>query len=41
MFVSKEWEDSKWSKEAVGQKFYNLVVSSEFWDRVLYAINMF
>jgi hypothetical protein len=41
MFVSKEWEDSKLSKGAVGKKFYNLVVSNEFWDRVLYAINCF
>ncbi|CAL4924245.1 unnamed protein product [Urochloa decumbens] len=41
MFVSKEWEESKWSKEAVGKRFYNLVVSKEFWDRVLYAINSF
>jgi hypothetical protein len=41
MFVSKEWEDSKWSKEAVGKKFYNLVVSHEFWHNVLYAINSF
>ena len=41
MFVSKEWEDSKWSKEAVGKKFYNLVVSNEFWHNVLYAINSF
>jgi hypothetical protein len=39
MFVSKEWEDNKWSKKAVGKKFYNLVVSSEFWNDVLYAIN--
>ncbi|CAD6342359.1 unnamed protein product [Miscanthus lutarioriparius] len=36
-----EWEDSKWSKEAVGKKFYNLVVSNEFWHNVLYAINSF
>ena len=41
MFISKEWEDSKWSKEAVGKRFYNLVVSNEFWDRVLYVINSF
>lgn len=41
MFISKEWEDSKWSKEAVGKKFYNLVVSNKFWHRVLYAINIF
>ena len=41
MFISKEWEDSKWSKEAVGKKFYNLVVSNEFWHNVLYAINSF
>ncbi|CAL4932689.1 unnamed protein product [Urochloa decumbens] len=41
MFVSKEWEDSKLSKGAVGKKFYNLVVSNEFWDGVLYVINCF
>ncbi|XP_062205219.1 uncharacterized protein LOC133907228 [Phragmites australis] len=41
MFISKEWEDSKWSKVPVGKKFYNLVVSSDFWDRVLYVINSF
>ncbi|TVU07229.1 hypothetical protein EJB05_47274 [Eragrostis curvula] len=41
MFISKEWEDSKWSKEAVGKKFYNLVVSSEFWHRMLHVINSF
>lgn len=38
-FVSRDWEDSKWSKEAVGEKFYNLVVNKMFWHRVLYAIN--
>lgn len=41
IFVSKEWEDNKLSKAAVGKKFYNLVVSNEFWDRVLYVINCF
>ncbi|XP_015697145.1 uncharacterized protein LOC102715424 [Oryza brachyantha] len=39
MFVSRDWEDSKWSKEAVGEKFYNLVLSKKFWHRMLYAIN--
>ncbi|KAJ1256046.1 hypothetical protein BS78_K094500 [Paspalum vaginatum] len=39
MFISKEWEDNRWSKEAVGKTFYNLVVSSEFWHNMLYAIN--
>ena len=39
--ISKEWEDNKWSKEAVGKKFYNLVVTNEFWHNVLYAINSF
>lgn len=39
MFVSRDWEDSKWSKEAVGEKFYNLVVNKMFWHRVLYAIS--
>lgn len=41
MFVSKEWEDSKWSNGSVGRKFYNLVVSNEFWHGVLYTINSF
>ncbi|KAL6642536.1 hypothetical protein ACP70R_020717 [Stipagrostis hirtigluma subsp. patula] len=41
MFISKEWEDCQWSKEAVGKKFYNLVVSNDFWHRVLYVINSF
>ncbi|KAL6841160.1 hypothetical protein ACP4OV_029129 [Aristida adscensionis] len=41
MFVSKEWEKSNWSKDAAGKKFYDLVVSNEFWDKVLYAINSF
>lgn len=41
MFVSKEWDNSKLSKEVVGKKFYNLVVSNEFWDRVLYVLNCF
>jgi len=41
MFISKEWEDSKWSNGSVGKKFYNLVVSNEFWHGVLYTINSF
>jgi hypothetical protein len=41
MFISKEWEDSKWSNGAAGKKFYNLVVSNEFWHGVLYTINYF
>ncbi|CAN6294012.1 unnamed protein product [Urochloa humidicola] len=41
MFISKEWEDSMWSKDPAGKRFYNLVVSNEFWDGVLYAINSF
>ena len=41
MFISKEWEDSKWSNGAAGKKFYNLVVSNEFWHGVLYTINSF
>ena len=41
MFISKEWEDSKWSNGSVGKKFYNLVVSNEFWYGVLYTINSF
>ena len=41
MFISKEWEDSKWSNGSVGKKFYNLVVSNEFWHWVLYTINSF
>jgi len=41
MFISKEWEDSMWSKNEAGRRFYNLVVSNEFWDGVLYAINSF
>lgn len=41
MFISKEWEDSKWSKKAVGKRFYNLVVSNVFWDRVMHVINSF
>lgn len=32
IFISREWEESQWSKEAVGRRF---------WDRVLYAINSF
>jgi hypothetical protein len=40
MFISKEWED-KWLKDAVGKKYYDLVVSNEFWHNVLYAINSF
>ncbi|CAD6212329.1 unnamed protein product [Miscanthus lutarioriparius] len=41
MFISKEWEDSKWSNGAVDKKFYNLVVRNEFWHGVLYTINSF
>ena len=41
LFISKEWEDSKWANGAVGKKFYKLVVSNEFWHGVLYTINSF
>lgn len=41
LFISKDWEDSKWSNGAVGKKFYKLVVSNEFWHGVLYTINSF
>jgi hypothetical protein len=35
MFISKEWEDIRWSKETMDKKFYNLVLlSNEFWDKV-------
>jgi len=41
LFISKEWENSKWVNGAVGKKFYKLVVSNEFWHGVLYTINSF
>ncbi|KAL6561966.1 hypothetical protein OROGR_002973 [Orobanche gracilis] len=40
MFVSDEWNASKWSKEISGKKVASTVLQSSFWKNILFALKV-
>lgn len=40
MVLSKEWEESKWSEDAVGQKMKGYFIGESFWRNIVYALKL-